>query len=121
MFRPFNPKTLGDQFFCRFIERAALKNIMAHLIAQLPPAGFAGMGWMQAQCFHLLGPLTIVIPATTRRPQILLPEMNHLMDERGERFFDRALFKIGGVQRNLVAGFAVMPLKAMAAKIAEGT
>ena len=54
---------------------------MAHLVAGVLAALFAGVGRDQAERAHLVCPFLIVIACPARLAEMVLPQVAHLMDQ----------------------------------------
>ena len=90
---------------------------MPHHIAGFGTIVLPGRCRLQADRFHLLGPLLVVIPAPARRAEMVLPQMDHFMCEGGEHFFLWPVPEVGRVQGDLIGERAVSTTKSITTKI----
>src|SRR5262249_50709935 len=63
------------------IEQAAGEDVMRHALADPLAARLPGMRRHQAERFHLVGPLAIVVTAAARVAEMELPLMNLFMHQ----------------------------------------
>ena len=75
---------------------------MRHLLADFLAARLAGVGGNEADLPHLGGPWLVVVATPRRLALMVLPQMHHLVHERGQRFRGRAGGEVGRVQGDFV-------------------
>lgn len=80
-------EALLDQIVCSLIEPPARVGVVAHALAGLPAADFAGVRGDKADADHQLRPFLIVVALLGDVPEMVLPQVHHFMRERGQRFF----------------------------------
>ena len=100
-----NPRALHAGVRSRI--RAALLDVVRHLLPGLPPAGPAGVRGDQADLPHLGGPFGIVVPPARGRPIVVLPEVRHLVHQRRKDLLRAPSREFGRVQRDLVDGLVL--------------
>ena len=115
---PCDDQSLCQHLFYGALEHPVRHDDVAHDIAGLGAIILAVGSRLQADRPHLLGPLLVVIAAPARRPEMVLPQMDHFMGEGGEHFLLRPVPEVSGVQGDLIGHGAVGATKSIAAKIA---
>ena len=91
------------------IERPTCNDEMGDAVSGPRGAGLSGCGRQEARYLHLVRPLDVVVPSdpVSSLPAVLLPEMDHLMHQRGENFGVRAPVKSRRIEGDLVDWTAV--------------
>ncbi len=101
-------KALADQRRASHVERAALLDVVAHLLPRLLAAWLSSVGGNQPKRTHLHGPFLVVVAGARRLAVVMLPEVGHLMHQGGEDFGGRPAAEVGGIQRNFIRGLAAI-------------
>ena len=86
----------------RLVEASALLDYVRHLLAGFLAARLAGVGGDKADLPHFGGPLAVVVAVPRGLAEMVLPEVHHLVHERGQRFGRRAAGEVGRVQGDFV-------------------
>ena len=91
---------------------------MAHLVPGLLTAFGAGRRGLEADRLHLLGPLAVVVATPPRLTVVVLPEMNHFVNQRREGCNHRVIAEVGRVEGDFIAPLAVGAAEAVAGEVA---
>ena len=75
-------ETFGVQIGKGRLERATRRDVVRHLLAGFLAARLAGIGGVQADRVHFLGPFLVVIAGARGLAEMVLPQVDHLMHER---------------------------------------
>ena len=62
------------------------QQVVAHLLADFPPADLPRVAGMQAEGLQVLGPFPVVIAPAAGRPELVLPDVGQLMEHK--KFFN---------------------------------
>lgn len=118
---PGKPELIDNQLLACLIELAAADDVMVDLFPHSFPTRLAGIGRHEADFFHHVGPLLVLVPSPARLPHLELMETHHLSAQNTQRELDRVNCEERGVQRDLrdhlVASVALH--KPLARKVAE--
>ena len=112
---------MRQQLCTRPAKRPAVTDIVAHMLPGALATRTTGVGWFQANGFHLVGPLSVVIGGLARLAVMMLPKMDHFVRERREDFVHAPPGEVHGIHGNLVRDrLPVMATPASAGEIAVG-
>lgn len=91
-------------------EGAAVNRIVGHLLARFLSAGLAGIGRHQADGFHFVGPLFVVVAASARLAEMELPSVRHFVNQSLQYFEQRHDTKIGWIHGDFVGHGLFVPV-----------
>ena len=87
------------------VEASVFLDDVRHFLAGFLAAGLAGVGRDQPDLPHFRGPFLVVVAVPRRRAEMVLPEMDHLMNERRKHLRRCPAGEVGGVQGDFVGHF----------------
>ncbi len=104
---PTELKVLSQQRIAGLKKATVFDGVVGHPIARPHTTWLASGGGHQSDALHLGSPLFIVVPATTRLAEMLLPQVCHLMNQGLQGLDDRHHCEIRGIERDLIRGTAI--------------
>lgn len=101
---PTELKLCCQQLLASSQKPAACDRIVRHAITGSRATGLPGGRGHEPNAFHLSCPFLVVVPASPRLSEMVLPQVRHFMDLGLECFDDRYDRKVGRIHRNLIRG-----------------